>query len=116
MPGVKVQQDLKAAKLAAQTVTVDLDTSKSDLGDVAKAVAGTDTPHKDKIAPAAALVVPVKGVTKDDTDKVRKALHDVKGVVAKESTAQKGQVIVPLDNHGGAKLAEITKAVKKVAE
>lgn len=116
MPGVKVQQDLKPAKLEAQTVTVDLDTSKSDVGDVAKAVAGATTPHKDKVAPAAALVVPIKGVTKDDTDKVRRALHDVKGVVAKESTAQQGEVIVSLDNHGGAKLAEITKAVKKAAE
>lgn len=93
-----------------------MDTTKSDVGDVAKAIAGATTPHKDKVAPAAALVVPVKGVTKDDSAKVRKALHDVKGVVAKESSAQKGEVIVSLDNHGGAKLAEITKAVKKVAE
>jgi hypothetical protein len=116
VPGVKVQQDLKAAKLAAQTVTIDLDTSKSDVGDVAKSVAGSTTPHKEKVAPVAALVVPLKGVTKGDTEKIQKALRDVKGVVANESTAQQGEVLVALDNQGGAKLEDVTKALKKVAE
>jgi hypothetical protein len=116
VPGVKVQQELKAAKLAAQTITIDLDTSKSDLGDVAKAVAGTTTPHQDTVAPEAALVVPVKGVAKGDTRKVQKALQEVKGVVAKESTARQGEAIVALDNQGGAKLEDVTKALKKVAE
>jgi hypothetical protein len=116
VPGVKVQSDLKAAKLEAQTVTVDLDTSKSDVGDVAKSVAAATTPHKEKVEPQAALVVTVKGVTKADTDKVRKALQDVKGVVAKESTVQKGEVHVALDNDGGAKLEEINKALKKASK
>lgn len=113
---MKIQEDLKAAKLEAQVILIDLDTSKSDVGDVAKAISAATTPHKDKVAPAAALVMQVKSATKGDTEKVRRALHGVKGVVAKESTAQKGEVIIPLDNHGGARLAEITKAVKKVAE
>jgi hypothetical protein len=58
--------------------------------------------------------VPLKKVTKDDSDKVKKALAGVKGVVAKESTAGQGEVIVQLDNLGGAHLAEITKALKKL--
>lgn len=116
VPGAKVQQDLKAAKLAAQTVTVDLDTSKSDVGDLAKAVAAATTPHEDKVAPAAALVMPVQGATKADTAKVQRALQGVKGVVAKDSTARQGEAIVALDNQGGAKLEEVAKALKKVAE
>lgn len=113
---MKVEDDIKAAKLAAQVVTIDLDTSKSDVGDVAKAVAEAATPHKEKVEPQAALVVPAKTVTKDDTEKVRNALRGVKGVVAAESSAQRGEAIIALDNRGGAKLAEITKALKKLAK
>src|SRR6516164_2860934 len=87
VPGVKVQEAIKAVKLESQQVTVDLDTTKSDVGDVAKAVAASNTPHKEKVEPQAALIVPLKKVTKDDSDKVKKALAGVKGVVAKESTA-----------------------------
>lgn len=105
---------LKAVKTEAQHVTVDLDTAKADVGDVAKAIAASKTPHEKKVAPAAALVVSRTGVTKNDTQKVRKALAGVKGVVANQSTAEDGQVIVQLDNQGGARLAEITTALKKL--
>ncbi|MCI0742461.1 MAG: hypothetical protein L0Y72_25800 [Gemmataceae bacterium] len=108
--------DLKAVKTEAQIVTIDLDTAKSDVGDVAKAIAHSKTPHVKLVAPAAALVVPVKGVTKEDTAKARMALQDIKGVVAKESTAQQGEIIVQLDNEGGAKLSDITKALKSVSK
>jgi hypothetical protein len=111
---VKVTGAIKAVKTEAQQVNIDLDTAKSDVGDVAKAVAASNTPHKGKVEPQAALVVPLKKVSKDDTEKVRKALADVKGVAAKASSAGEGEVIVELDNQGGARLAEITKALKKL--
>jgi hypothetical protein len=111
---VKVTGAIKAVKTEAQQVTVDLDTSKSDVGDVAKAVAASNTPHKGKVEPQAALVVPLKKVTAGDSEKVRKALAGVKGVAAKAARAAEGEVIVELDNQGGARLAEITKALKKL--
>jgi copper chaperone CopZ len=114
--GVKLEESLKPAKTEAQMLSIDLDTSKSDVGDVAKAIAETKTPHAKLAPPGAALIVSVKGVTKADTEKVRKALHDVKGVSAKESSAGAGEVVVGLDHSGDAKLSEITKALKKVAE
>lgn len=113
---MKAEGSLKASKTEAQTVTIDLDTKTSDVGDVAKAIANCKTPHADKVAPAAALVVSIKGVTKEDTEKVSKALADVKGVIAKESTAGQGEVVISLDQAGGAKLAEISKALKKVTD
>ncbi len=116
MPGVKTDAALKPAKIAAQEITVDLDTTKSDVGDVAKAIAATTTPHKKLVEPAAALIVPRRGITKNDTDKVRKALADVKGVVAREASAGQGEVIVTLDNQGGARLADITNALKKLGD
>jgi hypothetical protein len=106
---------LKATKEDPQFISIDLDTSKSDVGDVGKAVGATDTPHKDKVAPAAAVVIPAKGLAKDDDDKVRKALTGVKGVIAKEARAEKGEAVVPLDPKGGAKLSEIKKALDKLS-
>jgi hypothetical protein len=116
VPGVKVEGTLKPVKTEAQMVTVDLDTTKSDVGEVAKAIAASKTPHAKLVEPAAALVVAAKGIKKGDTEKVRKALADVKGVVAKESSAEEGQVIVSLNNQGGARLVEITKALKKLTD
>ena len=116
MPGVRVEGALKPVKTEAQLVTVDLDTTKSDVGEVAKAIAASKTPHSKLVEPAAALVVSAKGINKGDTEKVRKALAGVKGVVAKESSAEEGQVIVSLDNQGGARLVEITKALKKLTD
>jgi hypothetical protein len=60
------------------------------------------------------VVVEVKGLTKDDSKKVQDALKDVKGVVAKDSRAEKDQAIVELDDKGGAKMSEIKKALEKV--
>jgi len=86
------------------------------VGDVAKAVAQTKTPHTNLVKPAAALVIPVKGLTKDDSAKVQKALEGVKGVAAKDARAEDGQAVVALDDKGGAHLAEITKALNKLAK
>jgi hypothetical protein len=113
VPGVKVEGAIKPVKLEAQSVTINLDTTKSDVGDVAKAIAASDTPHKGKVEPQAALVLPLKKATKNDTDAVKQALADVKGVVPQVSSAGDGEVIVQLANEGGARLAEITKALKK---
>ncbi len=112
---MKLESKIKPAKEDPQPVTIDLNTEKADVGDVAKAVAGADTPHKDKVAPAAAVVVPVKGLAAGDDEKVRKALAGVKGVTAKEARADKGEAVVPLDAKGGAKLSEIKKALDKLA-
>ena len=60
---MEIKKDaLKATKEKPQTVTVDLDTSKGDLGDIAKAVCDCDTPHKEKVAPSATLIVPAPGL------------------------------------------------------
>jgi hypothetical protein len=82
------------------------------VGEVAKAVAHCKTPHADKVHPSAALIVTLKGLTKGDTEKVRKALADVKGVVAKESSAGEGQAVVALDHKGGAQLSQVANALK----
>ena len=105
---------MKATKEEPQTVKVDIDTSKGDVGDIGKAIATTDTPHKGKVAPAAAVIVKVKGITKDDAEKLRKALAKVKGVDAKASSAETGEAIVALSADGGAHLADIRKALKNV--
>jgi hypothetical protein len=111
---VKVKSAIKGTKEDPQFVSIDLDTAKSDIGDVGKAVAEADTPHKAKVAPAAAVVIPVKGLTKDDAKKVQNALAKVKGVVAKEARADKDQAVVPLSDKGGAKLSEVKKALEKL--
>jgi len=114
--GVKTDAKLKATKEEPQFITIEIDPEKADIGDVGKAIANTDTPHKAKVEPAASVVIPVKGLSKDDSAKVQKALGGVKGVVAKEARAEKGEAVVPLDPKGGAKLSEIKKALNKLAE
>ncbi len=114
VPGVKITGKLKATQEKPQIVTVDIDPKKGDVGEIAKAVAQTETPHKAQHPPSAALIVPEKGLTKADTEKVRKALAGVKGVEAKEARAEEGQAIVPLSSAGGAHLAEIQKALSKL--
>jgi hypothetical protein len=61
----------QAAKEAPQTVSVDLDTSKGDVGDIAKAISACDTPHKAKVAPSAALIVSAPGLTADNKSKIK---------------------------------------------
>lgn len=104
---------LKATQEAPQTVTINLDTSKGDLGDIAKAVGACDTPHKAKVAPAVMLILDAPGLSAGNAGKVADALKDVKGVEAKDSKAdaKKKEIMVQLDPKGGAKLADIKKAL-----
>ncbi len=109
---------LKATKEKPQTVTINLDTEKGDLGDVAKAVCDCDTPHKEKVAPTATLILPAPGLNEGNSEKVADALKDIKGVDAKESKAdiKKKEIHVKLDAKGGAKLADIKKALADYAK
>ena len=115
MPGVESKVALKAAKEASQTVSVDLDTSKGDVGDIAKAISASDTPHKAKIAPSAALIVSAPGLTADNKSQIKEALKDVKGVDGAETKCdvKKQEIYVHLSAKGGAKLADITRALEQ---
>lgn len=110
-----VKGALKPAKEDPQFISVDLDTAKADIGDLAKAVGNCTTPHKDKVAPCLAVAISVKGLTKGDAAKVQKALEGIKGVVAMQSRAEQGEAIIFLDGKGGAKLSDIKKALDKLA-
>src|SRR5437667_3280727 len=100
---VKGKVALKATKEKPQTITIDLDTDKGDVGDVAKAIAECDTPHKDTVAPSATLVISAPGLTEDNAEKVSDALKEVKGVDAKESKAnvKRKEISVKLGDKGG---------------
>ncbi len=115
MPGVESKVALKPAKEAAQTVGVDLDTSKGDVGDIAKAISECDTPHKAKVAPSAALIVSAPGLTADNKSQIKEALKDVKGVDGAETKCdvKKQEIYVHLSAKGGAKLADITRALEQ---
>lgn len=103
MPSAKVTS--KPTK-ANPTAEVSIDTEKADVGDLAKAAAGAPTPHRSDGAPSATLVL--KGKAED----VSESLAKVKGVDAKASKAEKGEIHVKLDDKGGAKLSDIKTALK----
>ena len=107
----KVQ--LKVTKKDLQIITIKLDTEKGDLGDIAKAVSNADTPHKDTVAPSATLIVSASALTEDNKGKLKDALKDVKGVEAAKTKCnpKKKEIYVLLSGKGGAKLAEIKKAL-----
>ena len=115
MPGVESKVALKAAKEDPQTVSVNLDTAKGDVGDIAKAISACETPHKAKVAPSAALIVSAPGLTEDNKSKIKDALKDVKGVDGAETKCdvKKQEIYVHLSAKGGAKVANITKALEK---
>ena len=103
-----------AGKDKPTTVTVVIDLAKGDVGDLAKCCADCDTPHKgSKGACSATLVVDAPSLTKGNAEKVEAALKDVKGVDAKASKAQvkSKEIHVKLADKGGAKLADIKKAL-----
>jgi hypothetical protein len=115
VPGVDSKVALKASKEAPQTISVDLDTGKGDVGDIAKAISACDTPHKAKIAPSAALIVSAPGLTADNKSQIKDALKDVKGVDGAETKCdvKKQEIYVHLSAKGGAKVADITKALEQ---
>ncbi len=116
MPSAKVKGRIAkgAGEDAVAPVTVTVDTEKGDVGDLAKACAGAETPHRgSKGAPSVTLVVAAGKLTEDNAEKVADALKDVKGVDAKASKAEvkKKEIHVKLDDKGEAKLADIKKAL-----
>jgi hypothetical protein len=93
---------------------VEFDPAKADVGDLAKAAAAAETPHRDsKGAPSATLVLPAPNITAQNAKKVEEALKDVKGVDAATSRADesKKEIHVKLKDQGGARLADIEKAL-----
>jgi copper chaperone CopZ len=89
---------------------VEFDPAKCDVGDLAKAAADAETPHRAQGAPSATLVL--TAATGADEKKVQQALQKVKGVDAKKSSVKRGEIHVKLDDKGGAKLADIKEALK----
>jgi len=90
------------------------DSAKADVGDLAKAAAAADTPHRDsRGAPSATLVLPAPHLTANNAKKVADAIKGLKGVDAAASRADvaKKEIHVKLDDQGGAKLADIEKAL-----
>jgi len=113
VPGVESKEALKAAKEDSQSVSVNIDTTKADVGDIAKAICACDTPHKAKVAPGVALVVSAPGLTDDNKSKIKDALKDIQGVDGAETKCdvKKQEIYVHLSAKGGAKVADITKAL-----
>jgi hypothetical protein len=110
VPGAKVTT--KPTKDAPVAI-VDIDPSKGDVGDLAKAASAAKTPHRAKGAPEATLVLDAKDLKRGDAKKVQDALKDVKGVNSSASRVdvKAKEIYVKLANKGGAKLADIKKAL-----
>jgi copper chaperone CopZ len=113
LPTVKVTTTPTKEK---PTAVLTFDMEKTDLGEMANAVAATKTPNRDKGAPAAILVLGYErldgSAAADEVylpKKVDAAFAKLKGVEEKQcklDTKQK-QVLIKLDDQGGAKLADI---------
>ena len=96
------------------SVPVVYDSAKADVGDLAKAAAGADTPHRDsRGAPSATLVLPAPKMTAANAQKVVDALKGLKGVdtAASRADVAKKEIHVKLEDQGGAKLEDIEKAL-----
>jgi copper chaperone CopZ len=103
---------------------VEFDTAKVDLGDLAKAVATVKREVKEMPGVAALLLFDTVlnkellkgGLSKEQQRRLGEALRKVKGVDPKHSEAMDDCVWVALDERGGAKLTEITAAIKIVRQ
>ncbi len=116
VPGAKVQGKISkgTGKEEIAPVTVNLDTDKADVGDLAKAANAAETPHRGEVgAPSTYLILEAPAVTKEDAKRISAALKDVKGVEAKgtHTDVKKKEIHVKLSDKGGAKLADIQKAL-----
>jgi hypothetical protein len=98
------------------TMVLTFDAKKTDLGDMAQAIAAAKTPNREKGAPTAILVLGYErldGSAAADEQylpkKVEAAVAKLKGVDAKECKAdtKNKQLLITLDAKGGAKLADI---------
>jgi hypothetical protein len=94
-------------------VIVDIKPAKGDVGDLAKELARAKMPHKDKPAPTASLLLKAPSLTEENAKGLKDALKDVKGVDAEASRAdpKTNEIHVRLAPKGGAKLADIQKAL-----
>ena len=115
VPSVKVSGKVGRGEGPEGTVlvTLELDPKKADVGDLAKAAAA-ETPHRDsRGAPTATLVLPAAKITARNAKKIEEALKNVKGVDASASRADenKKEIHVKLKDQGGARLADIEKAL-----
>jgi hypothetical protein len=118
MDALRQVQNIKVAtRPTAQNPTVivvPLEGAKYDLGDLARTVAGTKTPNRDKGAPSAALLLTYKerdGEAAALARDLKTTCAKLKGVDAKKcrfDTQKEFQI--KLDDKGGAKLADIKVA------
>src|SRR5262249_54899351 len=98
-------------------IVVPLEGAKYDLGDLARTVAGTKTPNRDKGAPSTALLLTYKERDGEAAAALARDLKTtcarLKGVDAKKCRfdTQKKEFQIKLDDKGGAKLADIKKAL-----
>lgn len=86
------------------------DLAKTDIGMIAKAVAGADTSKKDKCPPTLFVIIGYKPDSVK-TEKLREVLAKVKGVQAEKSWAGDANLWVSVDGSGQAKLVQITTAL-----
>jgi len=107
----------KKENIVGFTTRIMFDPAKGDVGDVAKAVAAVKVPEAVKTQPAAILVVfPVsrERITDELSDRVWKAMKEVKGIDLEESRKliQVSAYGIVLLGEGGAKYADIAAAFK----
>lgn len=116
---LKAPEEGTGERHATRTVIELADRQTSDLGDVASAVAGAQTPHRDQIPPTSSLVLFAKDLDAAATHDLSQALADVAGVDAKavEIDAKKGEILIPLksveDKHERGRLQQILAAIEK---
>ena len=119
LPDVKVAQRVTKEK---PTAVVAFDAAKADLGDLARAVAQTETTRRDKFA--ATLIVsykPLDATAAADEAVLRglvePAFAKLQGVDVKGSKldAKAKEIRIQLDGKGGAKLANIKAAFPSLA-
>jgi hypothetical protein len=115
---VKAIEKLPSVKIiphsdATPHLLVEFDTSKVDVGDLAKAIASVKTAGA-KEDTAAFLMVYVE-LSGEEQAAILRALTKVNGVNAKKSEATGERLLIALDNGGGAKLSEVLEALKSAA-
>jgi copper chaperone CopZ len=114
VPSVKVVEKPTKKTFSTTALTViDLDLGKADVGELAKAIADAETPHRLKEAPSSFLILEAPKLSKANAKAAVDALKAVRGVDVRESAAEvkTKQIHVKLDRRGGARLADIQRAL-----
>lgn len=125
VPSVKAEDSLFSWSFTATGKTqvkgfmtrLTFDPDEADVGDIAKAVAALPVPEEEQQKPAAILLVFTASREKlsdEQRERVWKALEHLKGINVEESRKLLALTVfgIVLDDKGGAKLREITAAVK----